>query len=163
MFAISIIGSISAIWPNKWTGIIALVFSVTADSISSGSILNVFASISTNTGFAPVRVIQPTVAKNVNGVVITSSPEPISRLIKLFRMASVPLEAPTANLQSLIAAIFSSNSATFGPPMHRCDSRTSETVANISSFMVAYCAFRSSKGTSISILLITIKIVIYFS
>jgi hypothetical protein len=49
----------------------------------------------------PDGEMQPTVAKNVNGVVMTSSPGPISRLIRQFRMASVPLETPTAYLQSL--------------------------------------------------------------
>ena len=73
--------------------------------------------------------MQPTVAKNVNGVVMTSSPGPISRLIRQFRMASVPLDTPTAYLQPLTAATCFSSSATFGPPMHCCDSSTSATAA----------------------------------
>ncbi len=150
-FAIFIIGSISVIWPKRCTGSIALVFLLTADSMSLALMLYVFGSISTNTGFAQVRAMQPTVAKKVKGVVITSSPTPISKLIKLFKIASVPLETPTANLQLLIAAIFFSNSITFGPPMHCCESRTSETASKISVFMVAYCAFKSNKGTCIFI------------
>ncbi len=70
--------------------------------------------------------MQPTVAKNVNGVVMTSSPGPMFRLIRQLRIASVPLETPTPNRQSLAAAIFCSSSCTFGPPMQTCESSTSE-------------------------------------
>ena len=56
--------------------------------------------MSTNTGLAPVRTMHPAVAKKVKGVVMTSSPRPMPRLMRALRMASVPLEAPMANLQS---------------------------------------------------------------
>ena len=92
---------------------IALVFSVTAASIFAGSILYVFGSISTKTGFAPTSAIQPAVAKNVKGEVITSSPGPTSRLIRQFNMASVPLVTPTAYSQLQRLATAFSKSSTF--------------------------------------------------
>jgi hypothetical protein len=55
----------SAIWPNKCTGMIARVRDVIAPSIRAGSRLKVTGSISTNTGLAPTRAIDPAVAKNV--------------------------------------------------------------------------------------------------
>ena len=58
-------GSMSAIWPNRWTGMMALVRDVTACSIRFGSILNVTGSMSTKTGLAPTRAMAPAVAKKV--------------------------------------------------------------------------------------------------
>jgi len=95
------------------------VFSVIAASIFAALMLYVSGSMSTKTGFAPRRAIEPAVEKKVKGVVITSSPDPMSSAINAERIASVPLETPTANLQSLIEAIFCSSCSTFGPPMHR--------------------------------------------
>jgi hypothetical protein len=51
---------------------------VTAALACIGSMLNVFGSMSTKTGVAPTLWIVPAVAKNVNGVVITSCPRPMS-------------------------------------------------------------------------------------
>ena len=50
--------------------------------------------MSTKTGFAPVRQIEPAVAKNEYGVVITSSPGPILAAIKGKSRASVPEAQP---------------------------------------------------------------------
>ena len=72
----------SALWPNRCTGTIAFVFGVRAAATAPASILNVAGSMSTNTGRAPTRAIEPAVAKNENGVVTTSSPGPTSRAIK---------------------------------------------------------------------------------
>ena len=58
--------------------------------------LNVFGSMSTNTGLAPTLWIVPAVAKNVNGVVMTSSPWPQSSARSASSSASVPLAQPTA-------------------------------------------------------------------
>ena len=66
----------SAAWPNRWTGRMAFVRAVTASATCCGSIFKVRGSISTKTGSAPTRLIASAVAKNVNGVVITSSPRP---------------------------------------------------------------------------------------
>ena len=112
-------GSISAICPKRWTGITAFVFSVIAFSIFAGSMLYVSGLMSTKTGFAPRRAIEPAVAKKVKGVVITSSPGPMSSDISTERMASVPLETPTANLQSDTFVIWFSSCSTFGPPIDR--------------------------------------------
>ena len=106
--AISMMGSMSHIWPKRWTGMIAFVRLVIARSILLGSMLNVRGSISTNTGNAPTRAIHPAVAKKVNGVVMTSSPGPMPSAIRLHNRASVPLETPAACLQSDRVATFSS-------------------------------------------------------
>ena len=53
---------------------IALVLSVIAASINSGSKFQELVSISVNFGTAPVNNIELDVAIKVNGVVITSSP-----------------------------------------------------------------------------------------
>ena len=50
--AISMMGSMSAIWPYRWTGMIALVCLVMAPSMSLGSIVKVLGSTSTITGLA---------------------------------------------------------------------------------------------------------------
>ena len=57
--------------------------------------MNVSASISTNTGFAPTIPIASAVATNVNAVVITSSPCPISKALSAICNASVPELRPT--------------------------------------------------------------------
>ena len=86
----------SAHWPNKWTGMIALVRLVMAASILAASMLNVTGSMSTNTGRAPSRAMQPAVAKNVYGVVTTSSPSLMSSAMSASSNASVPDETPSA-------------------------------------------------------------------
>ena len=50
--------------------------------------------MSQNTGRAPARAMVPAVAKNVNGLVMTSSPAPISSAISASNNASVPDETP---------------------------------------------------------------------
>ena len=52
--------------------------------------LNVDGSISTKTGVAPMLLIASAVAKNVNGVVITSSPGSIPEALQAVMRASVP-------------------------------------------------------------------------
>ena len=58
--------------------------------------LNVSGSMSTNTGVAPTLWIVPAVAKNVNGVVTTSSPRPMSSARSASSSASVPFAQPIA-------------------------------------------------------------------
>ena len=53
-------------------------------------------SMSTNTGVAPRRAIAPAVAKNVYGVVMTSSPGPMSSAIRHASSASLPDDTPIA-------------------------------------------------------------------
>ena len=43
----------SAVWPYRWTGMMALVRGVIAASIFAGSMVNVRGSMSTRTAFAP--------------------------------------------------------------------------------------------------------------
>src|SRR5258708_24539155 len=105
--------------------------------------------MSTNTGVAPSRAIAPTVAKNVYGVVITSSPGPMFSAIKQANKASVPDETPTACEHPLYCAIACSHCSTFGPRMNCCDCITSAIADSISGLIVAYCALRSSSGTCI--------------
>ena len=54
--------------------------------------------MSAKIGVAPTRTIAPTVAKKVNGVVMTSSPGPIPSTISEMMSASEPLVTPTAKL-----------------------------------------------------------------
>src|SRR3954451_5327095 len=103
--------------------------------------------MSTNTGFAPTRAIAPAVAKNVYGVVMTSSPSPMPSAIRQARSASVPEDMPTPCAQVEYCAIALSHSSTFGPRMKCCDSITSAIAASISALIDKYCAFRSSNGT----------------
>ena len=67
-----------------------------AFSIARDEMLNVSGSISTKTGFAPTRAIEPADATNVNGVVITSSPRPISKASNARINASDPEAQPIA-------------------------------------------------------------------
>ena len=53
--------------------------------------------ISKKTGFAPAVTIDPTVAINVNGVVITSSPGPMLNAFKTKNKASVPFPTEIVN------------------------------------------------------------------
>src|SRR5258708_21777068 len=103
--------------------------------------------MSTNTGVAPTRAIAPTVAKNVYGLVITSSPGPMFSAIKQANKASVPEETPTACEHPLYCAIACSHCSTFDPKMKCCDSMTSAIADSTSDLIVAYCALRSSSGT----------------
>ena len=74
----------------------ARVFFESARATACGSRLKVCASMSANTGVAPVRAMHPAVAKNVKGVVMTSSPGPTSSAMSAASKASVPLETPMA-------------------------------------------------------------------
>src|SRR5712664_3363504 len=110
--------------------------------------------MSTNTGVAPTRAIAPAVAKNVYGVVMTSSPGPMFSAIRQANKASLPDETPTACEQPQYRAIAFSHCSTFGPKMKCCDSITSAMAASTSALIVAYCALRSSSGTCILRLLL---------
>ena len=69
---------------------IARVRGVSAARTPSGSMLNVPGWMSTNTGVAPTRLMQPAVAKNEYVVVMTSSPRPMPSAIRTASSASVP-------------------------------------------------------------------------
>jgi hypothetical protein len=138
ILAIARIVSISADWPNKCTGMMALVRGVMARSIRWGSMLKVSGSMSTKTGRAPVRAMLPAVAKNVNGGQMTSSPGPMPSTMSEQRRASVPLDMATPRLQAEYAARASSSCLTSGPLMYCWLSSTLPTAAWISSRMGVY-------------------------
>ena len=56
--------------------------------------LKLAGSMSQNSGRAPARAMVPAVAKNVNGLVITSSPAPMSSAMSASSSASVPEDTP---------------------------------------------------------------------
>ena len=58
--------------------------------------LSVSGWMSTNTGVAPAWAMASAVAKNVNGVVTTSSPAPMPSARRAMVRPSVPLATPTA-------------------------------------------------------------------
>ena len=78
---------------------IAFVRGVIFTAAWTGFRLKVTGSISTKTGLAPIRAMEPAVAKNVYGLVMTSSPEPIPSAISAISRASVPEETPHACAQ----------------------------------------------------------------
>ena len=84
-------GSMSAHWPYRLTGMMARVRGVMRASISVESMLQVSGSMSANTGVPPSNTIASAVAAKVNGVVITSSPGRNSSAISAISNASVPL------------------------------------------------------------------------
>src|SRR5438093_6526142 len=88
------------------------------------------------------------VAKNVNETVMTSSPAetPHARIASC--SASVPLPTPTLCLVPMNEANSWSNAFTFGPMVSCMLSRTSSIARRTSSRIVAYCAFRSTRGIS---------------
>ena len=88
-----------------------------AASTLRASMLSVWGSMSTKTGVAPTRAMQPAVAKNENGVVITSSPALMSSAISASTSASVPLETLMACLKPKVSRSSLSKASTSGPMM----------------------------------------------
>ena len=107
--------------------------------------------MSTRTGRAPTRQIVPAVAKNEYVVVTTSSPGPMFSAMRAASSASVPEETPMAACTWSIAASSRSSASISGPPMKRWLSQTVEMAARISSRMGAYWAWRSSRGTEVTV------------
>ena len=141
--------SMSAAWPNKCTGMIALVLSVTRPAAAARSMLKSVSIESTNTGVAPVRAIAPAVAKNVNDGHSTSSPGPMPSVISESSSASVPELTPMACLAPTDSAATDSNPATSGPRMNCDESSTRAKAAFSSAASGWFCALRSSSGTLI--------------
>jgi hypothetical protein len=108
----------SATWPYRLTGMIALVRVVMADSSNLASRLQLSGSMSTNTGRAPSSTITSTVAAKVKGVVITSSPAPTPSAISEISSASVPLATVTQCATPVRAARRCSSCFTSGPMMY---------------------------------------------
>ena len=126
---------------------IARVRGVMAASTAAVSMLNVPGSISTNTGVPPALWIVPAVAKNVNGVVITSSPGLSASALSGRSSASVPLAHATACGAWHSFASSASSWAIWGPITNCCDSMTACSAGRTSSLMARCCAWRSRSGT----------------
>src|SRR5215813_15211801 len=93
--------------------------------------------------------MQAAVAKNENGVVITSSPALTSSAIKASSKASEPEAQPTACLVWQYSAMEVSRSRTSSPRTKRCELITRSTACCKSSRIETYWAWRSNKGTFI--------------
>ncbi len=128
----------------------ARVLGVMADSNFAGSKLYVTGSMSTNTGRAPRRAIEPAVATKVNGVVTTSSPGPTPYAIRARSSASEPEAQPSANSHPTNFAISPSSAATSDPMMNCWLSRTRATTENTSSRMGANWDLKSRNATGCS-------------
>src|SRR5438552_2824219 len=127
------IGSISAVWPYKWTGMIAAVLRVIADASFAGSMLYDERSMSTKTGFAPHRTTVDAVAKNVRGGITTACPGPMPWAGNATWRAAVPFATAIACFRPRSLAKAFSNASTFGPWASIPDARTSRTAASSSS------------------------------
>jgi hypothetical protein len=95
----------------------AFVRGVMARATASGSTLNVAGSMSTSTGVAPSRTIEPAVAKNEYVDVTTSSPGPTSCAMSATSTASVPDDTATAWRMPSREARSDSSASTSGPMM----------------------------------------------
>ena len=142
----ALMASMSATWPYRLTGMMALVRGVIAASMRDASMLQVSASTSTNTGVAPSSTIISAVAAKVKGVVMTSSPRPMPKPIIAISSASVPLATLMQWRVPTKAASRSSISLTSGPMMYWPWSSTRWMRASMRWRSAAYCAFRSLKG-----------------
>src|SRR6267143_6952676 len=125
----------------------ARVRGVIAASTAAGSILNVPGSMSTNTGVPPALWIVPAVAKNVKGVVMTSSPGLSPSALSGRRSASVPLAHAMPCFAPASRATALSSCGTGGPITNCWDSMTACRAGSTSSLIARYCATRSSNGT----------------
>src|SRR5437867_7480100 len=126
-------GSISAVWPYKWTGMMAAVFRVIADASFAGSMLYDERPMSTKTGFAPQWTTVEAVAKNVRGGITTSCPGPMPWASNAIWRAAVPLVTAIACFRPKSFAKAFSNASTFGPWASIPDAMTSRTAVSSSS------------------------------
>src|ERR1700721_1810966 len=124
-------------------------------SVASAERLKVAGSISASSGCAPQRRIALTLAKKLNGVVMTASPGPTFAAANASQMASVPLAHPMAcGAAHAIAAAFS-KLATCGPRMNFCERQTASMVSISSCRSEANWREKSSIGTGCELLVVT--------
>src|SRR2546422_654673 len=125
----------------------ARVRGVIAGATAAGSRLKVPGSTSTKRGVPPALWIAPAVAKNVKGLVLTSSRGSSRSALSASSSASVRLAPARAwgTRQGGAAAV--SNCATAGPMTNCCDAMTACRAGSTSSRMARYCATRSNSGT----------------
>src|SRR5207245_4012517 len=127
------IGSISAVWPYRWTGMTAAVWRVSTGASFVGSMLYDERSMSTKTGFAPHRRTVDAVAKNVRGGITPSWPGPMPCASSATWRAAGPVVTAIACFRPRSLAKAFSNASTFGPWASIPDARTSRTAATSSS------------------------------
>jgi hypothetical protein len=116
----------------------AFVRGVIAAAMSAGSIVYVCGSISTSTARAPVYWTAATVATNVKGTVITSSPGPTPAASSARCRPLVPELTATASPARQKLANSRSNAATSSPRMNCVLSSTRSTASSISALMLRY-------------------------
>src|SRR6188508_3258392 len=104
-----------------------LVRGLRAAAIATGLMLRVSGSTSTSTGVAPTWWMTPTVAENVRGVVMTSSPGPTPRVARAVCRAAVQELTPRAAGAPTRAANSDSNRWDLGPVVIQPDRRVSTT------------------------------------
>src|SRR3990172_1222742 len=118
---------ISAACPYRCTGIMAFVLEFILSTMLPGSILKVFSLMSAKTGLAPVNSTELEVATNEKGVVMTSSPCPISWARSATCSAAVPEFTATACDVPVNSANAASKRFTLSPSAMLPDLRTSAT------------------------------------
>ena len=139
-------------WPYRCTATIARVRGVIFFSTSAGSMLKLSGSQSTNTGVAPHSVAPQAVAMNVLTGMMTSSPREMPSDQSTRWLPAVPELTPQQNPAPCSLPKLFSNSETDLPSMNAELSRTPLIAASISGLIEWYCAFRSTNGTRIPIL-----------
>src|SRR3569832_498474 len=133
--------SIDLTCPYRCTSTTALVLDETHRLTLSIERRAVFGSTSAKTGVAPARKMASTVAKAVIGLVITSSPRPMSRARMAISLASIPLPTPSPCLTPHADAHCLSNATTSLPSTYQPESSTRRTALSIDS--------RSSRGSTL--------------
>ncbi|MCY1243760.1 hypothetical protein D9M69_277890 [compost metagenome] len=115
--------------PDRYTGMIARVRGVIAASTASRSRLRVRGSMSTNTGRAPTAITTLAVATQVIGVVMTSSPGPISAMRSAISMVAEPLAKVRTARPPNRSESAASKACIFGPEVIQPDASTLPTSA----------------------------------
>src|SRR5689334_15763029 len=111
----SLIASMSAGWPYRWTGMMPFVLGEIAASTCSGSRHQVAGSTSTNTGSAPTYRTALAVAMYVMDGTMTSSPGATSSATSARWSATVPLATVMTERDSQNSANSRSNRSTYLP------------------------------------------------
>ena len=145
------ISSISAGWPKMCTGRMALVFEVIFLRMLAGSRQKLSGRMSANTGVAPTISMVSAEAKNVNGVVMTSSPGPMPSARSDKYNESVPLATPMACFTPTYPANSFSNACMCGPSTKLPRLPVSRIAASHSASNCLYCAVRSRNGTGMGL------------
>ena len=143
----ALMASMSATWPYRPTGMMAIVRGVILASIRRASMLQVSGSMSTYTGTPPRSTIISAVAAKVKGVVMTSSPGFRSRAISAINKASVPLATVMQCFAPVRSASAASSSLTSGPMMYWPWSSTRCMRSPMRSFNAAYWVLRSMNSS----------------